>query len=791
MVESVLCKTHTSFGEKAVMETEDPFRTVPLANLPPTEHTSSKSDLPTANDSNPQTANDSNPYHPVVIPIDPLVVKSLQKDSRGLRECVQNLNVDIIIDEKNKLLLITQTTRTIAGWRQEVEQLASSHINTKYKTLEITFPKEATSELMHCLVSLEEETSLASTLNQESLLLKATGYPTAISMLQTKADEICSAYVQTSEKVELTEENYDFFSQVKAPQCTSVHTDVSIQYDFSNHAIIVHGSVRSVAHFKQLLPEYLFHNSVTVELDPLIIHYLSTDNGRQQLNDFIQNKKCPVAVHFRQVPPSSPQFVLLFLCDPSQTGLTKTISRDLQEETSTKSQPLKDTFVQRLSEYEEEYQQLCQDLQTQQRVKILTSDNIVTVAGFNKDVSKSTQSINEFVQEKCNVTSSIEMKRGIWRLFCGPMHRKWQSDIVTKCKQNGIELTEPDKEDDRMVILVKGDATVVAEICQEIHDIENSVVSEPISISRPGTCKYFQENEQAGTLLAGIEKTENVCIEKSEIDDSMIDDEIPDPGSSPGATKFTKVCMARTQEMKQILLYVGDITEFDKADVIVNAANGDLQHVGGVAGAIADKGGPIIQQESSQHVKRCGRLDDGDVWLTTIVGKLPCKALIHAVGPRWSGGHLKEEALLSKACTQSLQKAYQYRSIAFPAISSGIYGFPLDRCACTLVDAAVTFCKKNSLSELQEINFVVFKPSDAQAFVKALEAQFPQDDIFISSQGKSTYPPRAPNPGVKTATRKKTKKAVATHQDGIILKQGSLTDVKVYCVGYVVDHVAF
>ena len=134
------------------MEREDPFRTVPLANLPPTEHTSSKSDLP--------MASGSNPYHPVVIPIDTLVAKSLQKDSRGLRECVQNLNVDIIVDENNKLLLITPTTHTIAGWKQEVEQLAPSYISSKYKTLEITFPKEATNELKHCLVSLEEETSL-------------------------------------------------------------------------------------------------------------------------------------------------------------------------------------------------------------------------------------------------------------------------------------------------------------------------------------------------------------------------------------------------------------------------------------------------------------------------------------------------------------------------------------------------------------------------------------------------------------------------------------------------------
>ena len=775
MVESVLCRTHTSFGEKAVVEREDPFRTVPLATLPPTEHTSSISDLP--------TTNDNNPHHPVVIPIDPLVAKSLQKDPRGLRECVQSLNVNIIIDEKNKLLLITPTTHTIAGWKQEAEQLAPSYISSKYKTLEITFPKEATNELKHCLVSLEEETSLASILSQENLLLKATGDPTAISMLQTRADEICSAYVQTSEKVELKEEDYDFFAQVKAPQCTSVHTDVSIQCDFSNHAVILQGSVRSVAHFRQILPEYLFHDSVMVQLDPLIVHYLSTDNGRQQLNNFIQNKKCPVAVHFQQVP----QLVLLFLCDPSQTSLANSLSGNLQEETSTKSQPLKDTFAQRLSEFEEEYQQLCQDLQTQHRVKILTSDNIVTVAGFNKDVGKSIQSIDEFVQEKCNVTSSIEIKRGIWRLFSGPMQRKWQSDIVTKCKQNGIELTEPDEGDDRMVILVKGDATIVAEICQEVYDIVKSVITESISISRPGTCKYFHENEQAGTFLAGIEKKENVCIEKGEIDDSMIDDEIPDPGSSPGATKFTKVCMARTQEMKQILLYIGDITEFDKADAIVNAANGDLQHVGGVAGAIATKGGPIIQQESSQYVRRCGRLDDGDVWLTTKVGTLPCKALIHAVGPRWSGGDFDEEDLLSKALTQSLLVACEYHSIAFPAISSGIFGFPIDRCAHTLVDAAVTFYKKNPLSELQEINFVVFKQSDVQAFVEALETRLPQENIIMSLPQKSSFPIfHSPHVGtsISEVTEKKTEKKVASLQDCIILRQGSLTEIKVMYISF-------
>ena len=749
MVESVIHRSHPTFGEKVVVERED-FKTVPQANLPPT----------------------------VTISIDPLVTKSLQKDPRGLKQCIQNLKVDVTIDEKDNIILITHTTHTIAGWEQEAEQLASSYVHSNYKTLEITFPTEATNELMQYV---EEDTSLASILSQESLLLKAAGDPTAISVLQTRADEICSAYVQTSDKVELTIKEYDFFTQVKALQIANSHSDVSIQYDFSNHAIILQGSARSVAQFKQCLPEHLAHDSVMVQLDPLIIHYFSTDNGRQQLNDFIQNKKCPVAIHFQQVSPSTTpsQLVLRFLCDPSQTGLAETMSRDLQQITSAKSQPLNETFARKLPEFEEEYQQLCQDLQTQQHIEIFPSDNKVTVAGFNKDVCEAIESIKKFVQDKCNVTSQVEVKRGIWRLFCGPMQKRWQSDIVAQCNRNSVELTELEEDDDRMLILVKGDATIVAEICQVIYDTMKSVVRESISISHPGSCKYFQKNEHAVTLLAGIEKTEQVCIEKSVIDDSISDD-----AASPGATKFTKVCTACTQEMKQILLYVGDITEFDKADVIVNAANGDLQHAGGVAGAIADKGGPIIQQESSQHVRRCGRLDDGDVWLTTKVGALPCKALIHAVGPRWSGGHSKED-LLSKALTQSLQAACEYRSIAFPAISSGIFGFPIDRCAQTLVGAAVTFCERNSLSELQEIYFVVFKQSDAQAFVKALETRLPQENIIMSLPQKSSYPifrpPRVGTPisEVKSATEKKTEIKVASLQDCIILRHGSLTEIKV------------
>ena len=78
----------------------------------------------------------------------------------------------------------------------------------------------------------------------------------------------------------------------------------------------------------------------------------------------------------------------------------------------------------------------------------------------------------------------------------------------------------------------------------------------------------------------------------------------------------------------------GDITEF-RADVIVNAANEELKHIGGVADSVLKKGGQVIQQESDRYVRSHGSLKPGEIWLSHVVGNLSCSALIHAVGPRW------------------------------------------------------------------------------------------------------------------------------------------------------------
>jgi len=153
---------------------------------------------------------------------------------------------------------------------------------------------------------------------------------------------------------------------------------------------------------------------------------------------------------------------------------------------------------------------------------------------------------------------------------------------------------------------------------------------------------------------------------------------------------------------KILRLVQGDITERD-TDAIVNAANSFLQHGGGVAGAIVRKGGYIIQEESD----KIGFTPVGTAVITT-AGKLSARFVIHAVGPRMGEGD--EDNKLRSAVLNSLLLASEkgLKSISMPAISSGIFGFPKDRCANILVRTALNYIKENPKSSLESIEFCVY-----------------------------------------------------------------------------------
>lgn len=168
----------------------------------------------------------------------------------------------------------------------------------------------------------------------------------------------------------------------------------------------------------------------------------------------------------------------------------------------------------------------------------------------------------------------------------------------------------------------------------------------------------------------------------------------------------------------RVFVKVGDITK-EQVDAIVNAANSSLLGGGGVDGAIHRAGGSSILEECrkvrTEHYP--GGLPDGQAVATT-AGKLPAKYVIHTVGPVWHGGTGDEEKLLSECYTNSLRIAVENncRTLAFPAISTGVYGFPKKKAAVVSSQAVKDFLANND--SIRTVWFMFFNNSDAKVFVE-------------------------------------------------------------------------
>ena len=164
----------------------------------------------------------------------------------------------------------------------------------------------------------------------------------------------------------------------------------------------------------------------------------------------------------------------------------------------------------------------------------------------------------------------------------------------------------------------------------------------------------------------------------------------------------------------------GDITE-EKVDAIVNAANSRLQHGGGVAGVIVRKGGWSIQTESTQWVREHGTVSHAEPAYTG-AGTLPCQYVIHAVGPIWGEGD--EVHKLDQAVTGAFKLAEQLElsSVALPAISTGIFGFPTERAARVIYGAIDAYFAQQPESTLKLVCLTLYDQPTVDVFVRIFDA---------------------------------------------------------------------
>ncbi len=171
---------------------------------------------------------------------------------------------------------------------------------------------------------------------------------------------------------------------------------------------------------------------------------------------------------------------------------------------------------------------------------------------------------------------------------------------------------------------------------------------------------------------------------------------------------------------RKITLITGDIS-VQQVDAIVNAANQHLTRGGGVCGAIHRAGGPAIWQECKAIVEKHGLVPTGHAVATT-GGNLPARYVIHTVGPVWHGGNSGEAEQLASGYREAIRIADQLEltTIAFPSVSTGIYGYPVELAAPVALSAVIAALA--TAKHINEVRFVLFDEDTFQAYARAAQS---------------------------------------------------------------------
>ena len=258
-----------------------------------------------------------------------------------------------------------------------------------------------------------------------------------------------------------------------------------------------------------------------------------------------------------------------------------------------------------------------------------------------------------------------------------------------------------------------------------LSQLESSMNTQTVTV--PKGLKFAIASKEVRSVLCRFEKTHSVhisipkdtCIQNELIWEAKIH---PEGWSMPCTVQLVH----------------GSLTK-ENTDAIVNAANANLELLGGLAGSILKAGGSEIQDECTKYVALHGQVNVGDA-VCLGSGKLSCKKVIHAVGPRWQGGVSGEDRELEATFLRSLEVAVQNGclSIALPAIGTGVFHVPVQRCAQSAVNALTYFVSVHP-DKLSTMKFVLFREADVPLFQEAFQALL-SDTSFktILTQGSTS-----------------------------------------------------
>ncbi|XP_074495688.1 protein mono-ADP-ribosyltransferase PARP14-like [Sebastes fasciatus] len=333
----------------------------------------------------------------------------------------------------------------------------------------------------------------------------------------------------------------------------------------------------------------------------------------------------------------------------------------------------------------------------------------ITVAGFQNPVKEVSSSLKEFIANYSRIQETVRVESCAVVQF---IDKKRSQDWSGIAKDYDVEVRfDPE----RPKITLAGARLHVQKVRLCFQELTGFLSTDTFVVDKPGAKKYFQA--QGSKFLSTI-MTECSCVVVLRPDNQEEEEEEEESG----------LCYCKVKTTSGVLVSVSkaDICSF-AVDAVVNAANEELKHIGGLAFALLKAAGPELQKISDNHVAKNGKLRPGEA-IVTGAYNLPCKHVVHAVGPRFSDSdRMTSVKRLKLAVKNSLTQAEAVNcsSIALPAISSGVFGFPVDLCADTIAQAVREYCDSpGGPRSLTEIHLVDNNDKTVTVLATAVNREF-------------------------------------------------------------------
>lgn len=346
----------------------------------------------------------------------------------------------------------------------------------------------------------------------------------------------------------------------------------------------------------------------------------------------------------------------------------------------------------------------------------------VVIAGCVKEVNEIHRQLFEFLENHMKVERVVKIDPPLIIDYL-----KTDKRLLSKTKKANVSVSFKTKDDPNSILLL-GSKSKVLECLDTVKEIQDSVCVREFQTDKAGARHFFQDKEFYYKME--IRRLYGCIVELKEGEEGEED-----------SLKEQKCYLQRDiGPGVTLIVHEGDLSRFP-VDVVVNAANENLKHINGLPGTLSKAAGPSLQAECDQIVKKGGMVLPGNAVISK-AGKLPCRYVIHAVGPRWKGDKVLECVnLLKKAVKQSLTLAEEYKcqSIAIPAISSGIFDFPLDLCVASIASAIKdNVQQKQNTHSVKKIYLVDISAKVAKAFAEAVKTTY--RDILSPASGKALVP---------------------------------------------------